>query len=246
METRYDRQIMLSEIGQDGQTKLENATVLVVGAGGLGSPVLQYLVAAGVGNIGVCDNDEVSISNLHRQILFTSKEIGENKAKVAVKYLNKLNETVNLITIKQRITPQNIAEIFNKYQIIVDCSDNLETKFLLHDNSYSLNKVLIQASIYQFEGQLHFFDFSNLEKKEKPCLRCLWNKIPQSKDSSKVGVLGIVPAVLGTLQANEVLKNILEIENLPQATSLIINLKTLEQQRISWKKNKNCFLCYDT
>lgn len=244
MNSRYDRQIILPEVGVSGQKKLMDAKVLVIGAGGLGAPVLQYLTAAGVGHIGICDSDSVSLSNLHRQILFHADHIGKNKARVASDVLHKLNHECEFDIIEERINHKNIEDHFSKYQIIVDCTDNFQTKFLIHDTCYLMKKKLVQASIYQYEGQLQCFDFS--KKTRSGCLRCLWPKTPTADcvgDCQESGVLGVVPGVLGSLQCNEVLKMILKLSVLEQGKTLILNLKNLKQKTIGWKKNSECPLC---
>lgn len=244
MNTRYERQITLPEVGVSGQEKLKKARVLVIGAGGLGGPVLQYLAAAGVGQIGICDNDLVDLSNLHRQILFTTRDLGLNKAKVAKNHLQKLNENCSIQEYQFRVNHLNITDLLEGHDIIIDCTDNFQTKFLIHDACFLHKKKLIQGSIYQFEGQLQCFDFS--QNKTSPCLRCLWPEVPAPDCTSNcqvAGVLGVVPGVFGSLQCNEALKMILEIESLPQGKTLTLNLKNLSQRIIKWKKSSKCPLC---
>lgn len=241
---RYERQLILKEVGKEGQKKLSNAKVLVVGAGGLGGPLLQYLAAAGVGTIGICDNDRVSESNLHRQILFHESQIGVLKPLAAKRNLLKLNSECNIIPHCERFGPINGSQIIEKYDYIVDCSDNFESKFLLNDLSFLTKKKLIQASIYQFEGQLQVFDYT--VEKDKPCLRCLWPQVPASHcvgNCEEAGVLGIVAGVFGTLQCNEVIKMILNIDQLSQGISLMMDLKSMTTRKIKWSKQKDCPLC---
>ncbi|MCB9061426.1 MAG: ThiF family adenylyltransferase [Halobacteriovoraceae bacterium] len=241
---RYERQLILKEVGKEGQEKLSNAKVLVVGAGGLGGSLLQYLAAAGVGTIGICDNDQVSESNLHRQILFHESQVGDLKPIAARRNLLKLNSECNIIPHCERFGPVNGSQLIEKYDFIVDCSDNFETKFLINDLSFLTKKKLIQASIYQFEGQLQVFDYS-VESK-RPCLRCLWPQVPGKNcvgNCEEAGVLGIVAGVFGTLQCNEVIKMILNFDQLPQGVSLTIDLKTMMMRKIRWSKQINCPLC---
>ncbi len=241
----YKRQICLSDVGEKGQQKLKNAIVLVIGCGGLGCPVLQYLVAAGVGTLGLCDYDEVDITNLHRQVLFGPADVGQNKAVVAKSRLEKQNPHIKLNLFQEQIDLNNIEDIFSKFDIIVDCTDNFKTKFMIHDFSFYLKKKLIQASIYQFEGQIQVFKYDELES-NRPCFRCLWPKIPAADcvgSCKDVGVFGVVPGVLGSLQANEVIKSILGINGIEPGISLIFDLKSMEMRKLKWKKKEACCLC---
>jgi len=241
---RYERQVILSEVGSKGQQRLANARVLVVGAGGLGSPVLQYLVATGVGTIGICDNDRVSESNLHRQILFNESQIGSPKALAARDNLLNMNSECNTVIHNFRFSPANGSQLIQEYDIVVDCTDNFQTKFLIHDLCYLTKKKLVQASIYQFEGQLQVFDYTKIS--DKPCLRCLWPQVPSNNyigNCAEAGVLGVTPGVLGTIQCNEVIKMILNLENIPQGVSLNIDLKTMTNRKIKWPRQEECPLC---
>ncbi len=244
MNTRYERQMILPEVGDTGQEKLRNSKVLVIGAGGLGAPVLQYLAAAGVGHIGICDHDKVDLSNLHRQILFTSKDLGQSKAYVAKKFLNQLNEDCQVSSFEFRINYKNIEEVMSNYDLVIDCTDNFQSKFLIHDACFLFKKKLVQGSIYQFEGQIQCFDFNHSDS--SPCLRCLWPEVPTPgcvSNCQEAGVLGIVSGVFGSLQCNEAIKMILEMEVLDQGSTLTLNLKNLSQRIIKWKKSKDCPLC---
>tara|TARA_R110000787_G_scaffold15134_9_gene46887 strand:+ start:3056 stop:4141 length:1086 start_codon:yes stop_codon:yes gene_type:complete len=207
--TRYSRHIILSEIGQEGQDRLSNSKVLVVGAGGLGCPVLQYFAAAGIGTIGVIDFDTVSESNLQRQILFGASTLGINKAIAAKARLEDLNNTILINAYPEKLTHKNALAIFQDYDIIVDGTDNFSTRYLVNDTSIITNKPLVYAGIYKFEGQVSVFNYKN-----GPSYRCLFPKQPE-KDStpncSEIGVLGVLPGIIGTLQANEVIKLILGI-----------------------------------
>lgn len=236
--------MILPEVGEAGQEKLRASKVLVIGAGGLGAPVLQYLCAAGVGQIGICDHDLVDLSNLHRQILFTRKDIGQNKAIIAKKFLNQLNEDCQVTCFNFRINHKNIEEVISDFDLVIDCTDNFQSKFLIHDACFLFKKKLVQGSIYQFEGQLQCFDFKHSES--APCLRCLWPEVPAPgcvSNCQEAGVLGIIPGVFGSLQCNEAIKMILGIEALPQGSTLTLNLKSLSQSKIKWKKSSACPLC---
>jgi adenylyltransferase/sulfurtransferase len=192
-----------------GQEKLKSAKVLVVGAGGLGCPVLQYLTAAGVGTIGIIDFDEVDETNLQRQVLFTINDIGTNKAIAAEQRLKQLNPNVNFNVYTDKLTPQNALSIFSKYDIIVDGTDNFSTRYLINDASLITNKPLVYGAIYKFEGQVTVFNHNN-----GPSYRCLFPEPPKAgtvPNCTDVGVIGVLPGIIGTQQANEVLKIILEI-----------------------------------
>ncbi len=205
----YSRQICLSEIGVEGQLKLKNSRVLVIGAGGLGCPVLQYLSAAGVGTIGIVDFDTVDKSNLQRQILFSYSSQGKNKATEAKKRLLENNPFVSIQTYTAGIHANNAIELLENYDIVVDCSDNYDTRYLINDACVLLDKPLVYAAIYKFEGQVSVFNFNN-----GPTYRCLYPKAPKSAsiaNCASTGVIGVLPGIIGTLQANEVLKMILEI-----------------------------------
>lgn len=207
--SRYDRHIILSEIGQSGQDKLKHAKVLVVGAGGLGCPVLQYLTAAGVGNLGIIDFDVVEKSNLQRQILFGTSSLGQNKTEAAKTRLEDLNNEISIIAYAEKLTYKNALELFNQYDIIVDGTDNFETRYLINDACIITNKPLVFGAIYKFEGQVSVFNYQN-----GPSYRCLFPNPPQENsvpNCSEVGVLGVLPGIIGSMQANEVLKIILEI-----------------------------------
>ena len=222
--SRYNRHIILSEIGQTGQDKISNAKILVIGAGGLGCPVLQYLTAAGVGAIGIIDFDVVEESNLQRQILFGTSSLGQNKAVAAKKRLEDLNDSISIIAYTEKLTNQNAIQLFNQYDIIVDGSDNFETRYLVNDACIIANKPLVFGAIYKFEGQVSVFNYQN-----GPSYRCLFPNPPE-KDTvpncSEIGVLGVLPGIIGSMQANEVLKIILGIGNVLSGKLLCYNALT--------------------
>ena len=208
-KNRYSRHISLEQIGLVGQEKLKAAKVLVVGAGGLGCPILQYIAAAGVGTIGIVDFDEVVESNLQRQVLFTVNDIGTNKAVAAQKSLKQLNPNTCFNIYPERLAPQNVLSIFNNYDIIVDGTDNFLTRYLISDASLIAEKPLVYGAIYKFEGQVSVFNYHN-----GPSYRCLFPDPPKSgsvPNCSDNGVLGVLPGIIGSHQANEVLKLILGI-----------------------------------
>lgn len=226
MEDRYNRHIILSEIGQEGQDKLSSAKVLVVGAGGLGCPVLQYLTAAGVGTIGIIDFDVVEISNLQRQVLFGTSSIGKNKAIAAKERLLDLNNSISINTYTEKLTYKNALSLFNQYDIVVDGTDNFETRYLINDAAIITGKPLVFGAIYKFEGQVSVFNY-----KEGPSYRCVFPK-PPKKDAvpncSEIGVLGVLPGIIGSMQANEVLKIILELGQILSGKLWCYNALTLQ------------------
>lgn len=228
---RYNRHIILSEIGQHGQEKLSKSKVLVVGAGGLGCPVLQYLTAAGVGSIGIIDFDTVSESNLQRQILFGSSTLGINKAIAAKSRLEDLNNTIIIKAYPEKLTHKNALSIFQNYDIIVDGTDNFSTRYLVNDTSILTKKPLVYAGIYKFEGQVSVFNYKN-----GPSYRCLF-PIPPKEDAvpncSEIGVLGVLPGIIGTLQANETIKLILGIGEVLSGKVLYYNSLNHQSQIIN-------------
>ncbi len=208
-KSRYSRHLLLDEIGEQGQKKLKNARVLVVGAGGLGCPVLQYLTAAGVGHIGVIDMDAVEESNLQRQILYTVDDIGINKAVSAKKHLQKLNPLIGITAYPTKLTTRNAIELFEQYDIVIDGSDNFATRYLVNDACLLTQKPLVYGSIYKFEGQVAVFNYEG-----SATYRCLFPTPPEVgsvPSCSEIGVLGVLPGIVGSMQANECLKLILGI-----------------------------------
>ena len=236
---RYSRQIILKDVGPIGQKKIINSKVLVVGAGGLGCPVIDYLSRAGVGNIGIVDNDKVNISNIHRQSLYNSKDVGEFKVNSVKEKIKLINPQVKIKTFKERISKKNIEKIFKSYDFIVDGSDNFKTKFLL--NKYCLNqkKILIVGAISKMDGHIFTFDFKN---KNDPCLKCFYQTEPSDDilNCEYEGILGPVAGVVGNIQAIEVLKKILKIGDKSSKKILILDLSKLNFRRVEFKKKINC------
>lgn len=205
---RYDRQIKLQGFGIEAQEKLASATVLVIGAGGLGCPVLQYLTAAGIGNIGIMDNDRVSLSNLHRQILYTINDIGKLKTEAAFERLSSMNPEIQINVISERINTKNAIRILSHYDFIIDCTDNFQTRYLLDDACRILKKPLIFGAIYQYEGQVAVFNVED-SKGFSTNYRNLFPQPPKPEevpDCNDAGVLGVLPGIIGTLQATETVK----------------------------------------
>ena len=233
---RYNRHIILSDVGQEGQQKLLDAKVLVIGAGGLGCPVLQYLVAAGVGTIGIIDHDIVEESNLQRQVLFGTSSIKQNKALAAKSRLEDLNPTILIQAYPKILAPQNALELFSKYDIVVDGTDNFETRYLINDAAIITNKPVVYGAIYKFEGQVSVFNFNN-----GPNYRCLFPNPPKRStipNCSEVGVLGVLPGIIGTMQANEVLKIILGFDNVLSGKLLCYNAKETSSYTLKISKNQ--------
>jgi molybdopterin/thiamine biosynthesis adenylyltransferase/rhodanese-related sulfurtransferase len=204
---RYQRHLQLPEIGEAGQEKLKAARVLVVGAGGLGCPVLQYLAAAGVGTLGIADGDQVEASNLQRQVLFGPADLGQNKAEAAARAVQRLNPLVNCEVVPRRVDVAAVRELVAQYDVVVDGSDNFPTRYLLSDACVSLGKPLISGAIYKFEGQVSVFNYQG-----GPTYRCLFPQPPSAAEApncAATGVLGVLPGLVGCAQATETLKVIL-------------------------------------
>lgn len=234
---QYSRHLLLDEIGESGQKKLKSARVLVIGAGGLGCPVLQYLTAAGIGTLGIIDHDTVDISNLQRQVLFNHKDLGENKAKVAGQKLSLLNPNINFQIFDFALNSENALRIFSDFDIIVDGSDNFPTRYLVNDAAVLTKKPLVFGSIFKFEGQVSLFNF-----KDGPNYRCLFPSPPlpgEVPNCSEVGVLGVLPGIIGSLQANEVLKLVLNIGENLSGKLLSFNALNLSQDIFNFSKNKD-------
>ena len=201
---RYNRQIILSEIGLSGQEKLKSAQVLMIGAGGLGCPILQYLAAAGVGKIGIVDDDVIGLSNLHRQILYSTADIGKSKAIVAKEKLKLLNSHINITSYDERFTADNAKIICESYDLVIDGSDNFETRYLVNDTCVALKKVLVFGSIFKFEAHIAVFN-----DRDGPNYRDVFPSVPSSDEApncAEVGVLGVLPGIVGAYMANEAIK----------------------------------------
>ncbi len=236
---RYSRQIILKNIGTFGQKKILNSKVLIIGAGGLGCPVADLLARAGVGEIGIVDYDKISLSNIHRQILFTSKDINKYKVDVIKKRLNLINKDIKINTYNKKASEKNLHKIISKYEIIVDGSDNFKTKFLLNKFSLKLKKILIVGAISKFDGHIFSFDFNS---KKTPCLKCFYQSEPSDDilNCETEGILGSTANIVGAMQANEILKKILNIGKDLKSNILILDLLNLKFRKVLFKKRKNC------
>tara|TARA_Y100000590_G_scaffold406612_1_gene496101 strand:+ start:1531 stop:2286 length:756 start_codon:yes stop_codon:yes gene_type:complete len=238
---RYSRQIVLKNVGIVGQKKIINAKVLVVGAGGLGCPVTEYLVRAGVGKIGVVDSDKISLSNIHRQSMYDTKDIGKYKVVVIRDKLKKINPYSKIQIFKTRLKISNVEKLIKKFDIIVDGSDNFKTKLLLNKNCLKFKKKFIVGAISKFDGHIFTFDF---KYKKTPCLKCFYQTEPSDEilNCEAEGILGSVAGMVGNIQANEVLKKIINIGTDLTGKILVINLLNLNFRKISFSKKKSC-LC---
>ena len=241
-KNRYQKQLLLPQIGLEGQMKLKNAKVLVVGAGGLGCPVLLYLSAAGVGKIGILDADSVDMSNLQRQVLYRAEDIGSPKATTAASHLAKMNDNIDYESFKQNLKPENAETFIKNYDIIVDCTDNFTARYLINDYCVKLNKPFVYGAIHQFEGQVSVFNFKDLNGNLGPTYRCLFPEQPSDLEipnCATIGVLGILPGMLGMYQANEVIKMITDIGTVLSGQLLMVDLLENTSQKIKVKRQKN-------
>lgn len=231
---QYARQLLLSEIGEQGQQLLKQAKVLVVGAGGLGSPVLQYLGAAGVGQLGILDGDKVSESNLQRQILYSADQIGQSKADLAVVRLQQNNPYISPVAYNEFLTVDNALQLIQNYDLVVDCTDNFATRYLINDATAILSKPWVYGSISGFTGQVSVFNY-----KGGATYRCLYpKKIEQPTKAENYGVLGTIAAWVGAIQANEAIKIICKVGSILSGKLLMIDALEHSQSIFSFEKSK--------
>jgi molybdopterin/thiamine biosynthesis adenylyltransferase/rhodanese-related sulfurtransferase len=237
---RYARHLVLPEIGEEGQERLKSASVLIIGAGGLGSPVSMYLAAAGVGRIGLADFDKVDVTNLHRQILYGTSDIGTPKLDAARNRLHDLNTEIKIET-HDAITSQNALDIFQKYDVIADGTDNFPTRYLVNDACVLTGKPNIYGSIFRFDGQASVF-FA----REGPCYRCLYPEPPPPNlvpSCAEGGVLGVLPGVIGTIQATETIKMITGVGEPLIGRLLLFDALRMEFRALRLRKDPNCAVC---
>ena len=237
---RYSRQIILKKIGVIGQKKLLKASVLIIGAGGLGSPIAIYLTALGIGKIGIVDKDTVEISNLSRQIIFSTNDVKKNKSSTAINKLRKINPNIKYQSFNKKLTIKNINKIAEKFDLIVDGSDNFTTRFLINDYCLKNKKILVSGAISKFDGQVYTFNF---KKKKSPCLRCFIPNMPTNPDFDNCendGVLGTLGGIIGTIQANEVIKEILCIGSSLCGYILIVDGLKLRFRKVKLNKRSDC------
>ncbi len=244
---RYARHILLKEVGGEGQAKLLDAKVLVVGAGGLGSPLLLYLGAAGIGTLGVVDDDAVSLSNLQRQVIHTEARIGRPKTDSAAETLGTINPDVVVERHPERLTVENIGPLIERYDVIADGSDNFDTRFLLNDACYFARKPLVSAAILRFDGQLS--TYKAYLGGENPCYRCIFPEPPPPgliPSCAEGGILGAVAGSMGTLQATEVLKELLDVGESLSGQLLIYDALRTTFRKVRVRRDPGCALCGDT
>jgi adenylyltransferase/sulfurtransferase len=241
---RYARHIILPEVGGKGQEKLLNSKVLVIGAGGLGSPAILYLAAAGVGTIGIVDFDVVDLSNLQRQIIHNTERVGTPKVESARRTVEMLNPDVKVITYNTRISKENIMDIIKDYDVVLDGTDNFPTRFLINDACYFAGKPLVSAAMLRFEGQVSVFDFRN--KEQSPCYRCLFPEPPPPglvPSCQEAGILGSIGGIMGCIQATEAIKLILGIGEPLVGKLLIMDALSMDFRKVKLRKDPNCPLC---
>lgn len=240
--SRYSRHFLLPEVGLEGQQKLKAASVLCIGLGGLGSPVALYLAAAGIGRLGLVDDDHVDLSNLHRQILHGTADCGHQKIESARDALHDLNPEVQLDLYNVRLTAENATSIAAPYDVIIDGSDNFPTRYLVNDLAFFLHKPLVYGSIFRFEGQCTLFN----TPQGGPCYRCLFPEPPAANaipSCAEAGVLGVLPGIIGTLQATEALKCILGIGESLKGRLLQVNALIMKFREFQLRKDPHCPLC---
>ena len=234
---KYEKQIILKEIGFSGQKKIKNAKVLVVGMGGLGCPLLIYLANIGIQNIGILDHDKIELTNLNRQILFSEQDIGKFKVIQAYKKIRQIDKKIKIKIFKKKLEKKNIKKIFKKFDIICDGTDNFETRLLINDYSKIMKKILISGAINKFDGHLFKFDF----RSKSPCFRCFMPEVPISNNNcSEDGVSSPIAGVIGSLQANEVLKTILDLKSNLSGKILVFNSLENSMRRLKILKNPSC------
>jgi molybdopterin/thiamine biosynthesis adenylyltransferase len=245
---RYARHILLREVGGVGQEKLLNAKVLIVGAGGLGSPLILYLAAAGVGTIGIIDADTVDLSNLQRQVAHTTDRVGMSKVESAAMTARAINPGIQIDTIEARFDANNAMDVIAGYDIVADGSDNFATRFLINDACYLSGKTLVSAAILRFDGQLGTFKahIQNEDGSHGPCYRCIFREPPPAGDvasCAEAGVLGALCGTMGSLQATEVLKEIMGIGDSMSGHLMIVDGLAMEFRKIKVKSDPGCPLC---
>ena len=234
---RFEKQIILKKIGLSGQKKINNAKILIIGMGGLGCPLLIYLASSGVCNIGIVDHDKVELSNLNRQILFNSSDIGKFKVKQAKFKISKIYKKIKIKSFKLKISKKNIENIIKNFDIICDGTDNFNTRYLINDYCKKNKKILISAAISKFDGHLFKYNF----KKRGPCLRCFMPEQPMEDNNCETdGIFSPTAGIIGSLQANEVLKTILGLKNDLDNNILVFNSLTMSLRKIKLTKNIKC------
>ncbi len=241
---RYARHIILPEVGGKGQEKLLRSKVLVIGAGGLGSPAILYLAAAGVGTIGIVDFDVVDYSNLQRQVIHNTERVGVPKVESAKKTVSALNPDVKVITYNTMINKENIMDIIKDYDVVLDGTDNFPTRFLINDACYLAGKPLVSAAMLRFEGQISVFDYRN--KESSPCYRCLFPEPPPPglvPSCQEAGILGSIGGIMGCIQATEAIKLLLGIGEPLVGKLLVMDALSMDFRKVKLRKDPSCPLC---
>lgn len=238
---RYRKHLILDIIGEKGQRRLLSSKALIIGVGGLGSPAALYLASCGVGTIGLIDSDDLELSNLHRQVLYSTGDVGKPKVSLAEKRLKEINPDVNIKAIKARVDADNAKGLIRDYDVILDCTDNFEAKYLINDTCVFLDKALAHGGVYGFDGQTTF-----ILPGKGPCYRCIFPELPGPgafRDCRQAGILGSVPAVIGSMQANEALKYLLGIGKNLVGRLLRYDALTGDIRISEYKKNGKCPVC---
>lgn len=238
---RYSRHLILPEVGLQGQLKLLNSKVLIVGTGALGSPAILYLAAAGIGTIGVVDFDVVDFSNLQRQIIHKTCDVGNLKISSAKNSINAINPNINVITYNERLTSKNALDIIKDFDVVVDGTDNFPARYLINDACVFLNKPFVYGAIFRFEGQVSVFNYE-----DGPCYRCIFPNPPKANmvlSCSEAGVLGVLPGIIGTIQATETIKILLNKGEVLKARLLTLNALKISFKELKFNKDSNCFVC---
>ncbi len=235
---KFSRQIILKNIGALGQRKIRDAKVLIIGIGGLGCPAAEFLTRSGIGTLGIVDHDRVSLSNIHRQTLYTEKDVDKSKVKIAKKKLNEINPKTKINIFNYKLNKIKLNKIIKNYDYIIDGTDNFESKFLINDISLDYKKFLVVGAISKFDGHIFSFDFKN---KNNPSLRDFYQEEVVTNDIFNCeydGILGTVAGIVGTIQANEILKKIINIGENLDGFVLILNLLNLNIRKVKLKKRK--------
>ncbi|WPO78727.1 HesA/MoeB/ThiF family protein [Flavobacterium sp. KACC 22761] len=230
---RYNRQTILPEIGEEGQHKLSKSKVLIIGAGGLGAAILPYVAGAGIGEIGIVDDDVIEVSNLHRQVIYKTSAVGKSKAEEAKSMISELNPEIKVNAFSEKLSGKNAIPLFEKYDIIVDATDNISIKYLINDACLVINKPMVYGSIFRFQGQVSVFNYQN-----GPTYRCLYpDENSNALNCEDAGVIGVSVGIIGMLQANEVIKMILGIGEVLSGKILVYNILNNEQQKYDFEKS---------
>lgn len=239
---RYSRHILLQEIGIDGQQKLIHSHILIIGAGGLGSPASMYLASSGVGTITLCDNDNVDLTNLQRQILHRTPSIGKSKVVSAQITLNEINPDVNLLVLDERIADERLPELVRQADVVLDCSDNFATRYALNRACVQLKKPLVSGAAIKFSGQISVFDF---RREDSPCYNCLYPEETESEEirCSTMGVFAPLVGIIGSLQASEALKLLLDIDSTLCGKLMLLDTLSMEPRAIKLSRDNSCSVC---